>query len=66
MRAFRDKPYYRRLLAAMERRAVRQGARLVKVHPAYTSAIGALKYAHQYRLSIHRVQRWRLLAGGWG
>ena len=45
---------YRRLLAAMERRAIRQGVRVVKVHPAYTSVIGALKYAHQYRLSIHQ------------
>lgn len=45
---------YRRLLVAIERRAARAGVMLVKVHPAYTSAIGALKYSHQYRLSIHQ------------
>jgi len=44
---------YRKLLEAVERKAAREGVRLVKVHPAYTSAIGSMKYAHQYRLSIH-------------
>jgi IS605 OrfB family transposase len=45
---------YRGLLKAIERRALRQGVPIRKVHPAYTSVIGILKYAHQYRLTIHQ------------
>lgn len=44
---------YAGLLAAIVRGAARAGVPVVKVHPAWTSAIGALKYAHQYRLRIH-------------
>ena len=44
---------YRGLLQATLRRALRQGVPIQRVHPAYTSAIGGLKYAHQYRLVIH-------------
>ncbi|MCL4425139.1 MAG: hypothetical protein M1553_06820 [Firmicutes bacterium] len=45
---------YRELLQAIERRALRHAVPIVKVHPAYTSVIGALKYAHQYQLGIHQ------------
>jgi IS605 OrfB family transposase len=45
---------YRRLLEAIERRAVRCGVLIKKVHPAYTSIIGKYKYATALGLSFHQ------------
>ncbi len=44
---------YRRMLEAVARRAWREGVELRKVHPAYTSVIGRLKYQPQYGISVH-------------
>ncbi len=44
---------YRRVLVAVEREAKREGVELRKVHPAYTSVIGRLKYQPQYGISVH-------------
>jgi IS605 OrfB family transposase len=45
---------YRRLLEAIERRAIRCGVAIRKVNPAYTSIIGKYKYATSYGLSFHQ------------
>ena len=45
---------YRRLLESIERRAIRCGVAIKKVHPAYTSIIGKYKYATDYGLSFHQ------------
>ena len=45
---------YRRLLESIERRAIRCGVAIRKVHPAYTSIIGKYKYATDYGLSFHQ------------
>jgi hypothetical protein len=42
------------LLEAIERRAVRCGVLIKKVHPAYTSIIGKYKYATALGLSFHQ------------
>ena len=44
---------YRKVLAAVERRALREGVEIRKIHPAYTSVIGRLKYQPQYGMSVH-------------
>ena len=45
---------YRRLLESIERRALRCGVAIKRVHPAYTSIIGKYKYATDYGLSFHQ------------
>jgi len=45
---------YRRLLESIERRAIRCGVAIKRVHPAYTSIIGKYKYATSYGLSFHQ------------
>ncbi len=44
---------YRKVLEAVERRALREGVEIRKIHPAYTSVIGRLKYQPQYGISVH-------------
>ena len=44
---------YRKVLVAVEREAKREGVKLRKVHPAYTSVIGRLKYQPQFGISVH-------------
>ncbi len=44
---------YRKVLVAVEREAKREGVEVRKVHPAYTSVIGRLKYQPQYGISVH-------------
>lgn len=43
---------YRKLLETIERICLRHGVELKKVHPAYTSVIGRLKYQPQYGMHI--------------
>jgi len=45
---------YRRLLEAIERRAIRCGVAYKQVNPAYTSIIGKYKYATSLGLSFHQ------------
>ena len=45
---------YRRLLESIQRRAIRCGVAIRRVHPAYTSIIGKYKYATCYGLSFHQ------------
>lgn len=45
---------YRRLLQAIERNCKRYGVELIKVHPAFTSVIGRLKYQPQYHINVHQ------------
>jgi len=45
---------YRRMLLAIERRAIRCGVAIKKVNPAYTSIIGKYKYATSLGLSFHQ------------
>ena len=44
---------YRKVLEAVERQALREGVEIRKIHPAYTSVIGRLKYQPQYGISVH-------------
>ncbi len=44
---------YRHLATSVEREALRQGVELRKVHPAYISVIGRLKYQPQSGISVH-------------
>ena len=44
---------YRKVIETVERRAEREGVEIRKVHPAYTSVIGRLKYQPQYGISVH-------------
>ena len=44
---------YRQLAQALVRRALREGIRVKRVNPAYTSWIGQLKYARQYGINRH-------------
>ena len=44
---------YRKVLETVERRAEREGVEIRKVHPAYTSVIGRLKYQPQFGISVH-------------
>ncbi len=41
------------MLPLLERKCIRHGIAVRKVHPAYTSIIGALKYSRSYNLSGH-------------
>ncbi|AEF93879.1 transposase, IS605 OrfB family [Desulfotomaculum nigrificans CO-1-SRB] len=43
-----------KFLAYIDRCAAREGVPVIKVKPAFTSAIGILKYQHQYGLSNHQ------------
>jgi len=45
---------YRRLLESIERRAIKCGVAIKRVHPAYTSIIGKYKYATSLGLSFHQ------------
>jgi IS605 OrfB family transposase len=55
-----------RLLQATERRAAREGVPLVKVSPPFTSAIGILKYQHQYGISNHEAAAYVIARRGLG
>ena len=44
---------YRKVLAAVDRRALRESAEIRKIPSAYTSVIGRLKYQPQYGMSVH-------------
>ncbi len=44
---------YRKILEAIESRAIRQGVRVIKVDPAFSSIIGRLKYSHIYYFNRH-------------
>ena len=45
---------YRLILTMIERTAKRIGVEVIKVHPAYTSVIGKVKYQRQYGISTHQ------------
>ena len=57
---------YRRLLEAIERRAIRCGVAIRKVNPAYTSIIGKYKYATDYGLSFHQAAAFVIARRGLG
>lgn len=44
---------YRKLLAKLEAKAIKEGVQIIKVKPQYTSKIGLYKYSHQYGLNVH-------------
>jgi hypothetical protein len=57
---------YRRLLEAIERRAIRCGVAIKKVHPAYTSLQGKYKYATALGLSFHQAAAFVIARRGLG
>jgi IS605 OrfB family transposase len=44
---------YRRMLAAITARAIREGVPVIEVNPAFTSILGNLKYTDMYSLNRH-------------
>lgn len=44
---------HKRMLDTIKRRAIKEGVGLIEVEPAFTSALGALKYQKMYSLSVH-------------
>ena len=44
---------WRKFITLLERKCIQNGVEYRKVNPAFTSAIGKLKYQAMYRLSIH-------------
>ena len=54
------------MLPLLERKCARYGIAVRKVHPAYTSIIGALKYAWSYNLSDHILASYVIARRGLG
>ena len=54
------------MLQLLERKCVRRGIAVRKVHPAYTSIIGALKYGWSYNLSDHVLASYVIARRGLG
>ena len=50
----------------LERKCVRKGVRIRKVHPAYTSLIGKYKYSRSYNLSTHVLASYVIARRGLG
>lgn len=44
---------YRTLLTMLERACIREGIKIVKVKPQFTSKIGLYKYCGQFRVNVH-------------
>ncbi len=53
-------------LALLERKCLRRGVAIKKVHPAYTSLIGLYKYSRLYNLSIHVLASYIIARKGLG
>ena len=44
---------YRTLLAMLESACIKEGIKIIKVKPQFTSKIGLYKYCHQYGMDVH-------------
>ncbi len=53
-------------LELLERKCIRKGVAIRKVHPAYTSIIGRLKYSRSYNLSGHHLASYVIARRGLG
>jgi len=54
------------MLSLLERKCARKGIAVRRVHPAYTSIIGALKYSWSYNLSSHTLASYVIARKGLG
>ena len=54
------------MLEILERKCIRKGVAIRKVHPAYTSIIGRLKYSRSYNLSVHHLASYVIARRGLG
>lgn len=45
---------YKKILDALNARAVKEGVAVKMVNPAYTSVLGRINYAHRYGLTVHQ------------
>ncbi|NVM28295.1 MAG: IS200/IS605 family element transposase accessory protein TnpB [Candidatus Helarchaeota archaeon] len=54
------------MLEILERKCTRKGVAIRRVHPAYTSIIGRLKYSRSYNLSVHHLASYVIARRGLG
>ena len=57
---------YRKFLTLLERKCIENGIKYHKVHPAYTSIIGRLKYKQLYNINVHQSAAYVIARRGLG